>query len=227
MNVQTLSLQTIADKCNEHTKLFYANKPYNPAFCFELLRRALRLLDSAAFAHVYKIYFPQVLRWVYQHSHASLTNQPAEDFAQTAIMQFYFNLRGASFERFSSLDAILQYLKACVHSAIWDFLKKHPPSSMLEDIDMAQLPAEISSLEHNIDRDTILKCVAQTLNDDELIDQFRLWIIYGMKPADIVAAFPDQWQDPRDITVLRQKIKRRLRGDENLPRCLEGYLIPA
>jgi hypothetical protein len=226
MTIQSLPLQDIADKCHEHTILYYANKSYDSKWCFELFRRALALQQDDAFAHMWRIYYPQIERWVRRHPRYRSTNRPAEDFAQDAIMKFWENVRGPKYEDFPYLGALLQYLRLCVHSAICDYLKKYPDVVEYGDDVWIRIKNRLLPLNGNIDTLTILDCVQKALNDGELMEQFVLWIIYGMKPSDIVNEWSG-YDNPQQISRIRQKIKRRLRNDKGLRTCLDGYLPAA
>lgn len=218
MDLTTLPLQMIAEACNDHTSLYYQKKQYNPDYCFELFRRALQLRNNPAFDHLYRIFLPQVMRWIYQHPSYRLTGQSAEDFAQSALMKFYFNLKGSKFEKFSRLDAILQYLKACIHSTIRDFLKKHPPNRIVDNDDNTTSPDP--DPDHRIEWKTLMAYIESILDDEEF-EQFIFWIIYNMKPSKIVEIYPEKWSSAQEISRLRQKIKRKLQSDARLKRFLD------
>ena len=47
-----------------------------------------------AFTYVYRIYEPQVIRWVYNHSQFEQTAEHADYFAGSAMSNFYFAVRG-------------------------------------------------------------------------------------------------------------------------------------
>jgi len=127
MNLSGLSNDDLARFCAEDTTRFHRQQIRDSEHCFELLRRALAESRNDAFTRVYQIYGPQVLRWVYQHGRFHETGETAEYFANQALPNFCFALRGEKFNQFDTLVQVLTNLKICVHSAIAQFLRKEQP----------------------------------------------------------------------------------------------------
>lgn len=226
VTIQTLPLQEIADKCYENTELYYEGKISDPKWCFELFRRALRLGEQDAFTHTYSIFKPQVERWARTYANYRYTNPGTEDFAHEALIKFWLNLKGEKFDNFERLNSLLTYLKACVFTVVRDYQIKGPTILIINpDDDWWQIIGINLPLDFNIDLDDLLDCVEKALNDPELMEQFYLWIIYDMKPSEIVDEL-GQWDDPQEISRMRQKIKRRLQKDKNLRVFLDDRLPP-
>ena len=223
MTLQTLPLQEIADKCYENTIAFYEKKSSDSKWCFELFRRALRLEEQDAFAHIYSIFKPQVERWVRTYANYRYIHPETEDYANEALIKFWLNLKGKKFDKFPRLNSLLTYLRACVFTVVRDQLDIAPP--IHPDDEWWGIVGVITLLERNIDLDELLECVEKALNDPDLMEQFQLWIIYGMKPSDIVEEL-GRWDDPQEISRIRQKIKRRLQKDKTLRDFLDHHLPP-
>lgn len=225
IKMHSVPLPDIAAKCHEHTILFYQGKPNDPKWCYELLRRALKLEDEEAFAHVSRVYQPQVLSWIHHHPRFDPVYAQAEDFAQDVILKFWFSVRGDAFDNFPRLNALLDYLKSIVNSIIQDYYNRKRPPIDINGLDLVELIGKLYPLESRIHINYILGCVEKALNDDVLMEQFELWIIYDMKPREIVKLYKD-WDNPQQISRLRQRIKYRLENSKSLRTCLQGYLPP-
>ncbi len=212
MPASGLSIDDLAQRCTEETQRFNLHQPNDPQFCFELMRRALLLGLPEAFTRVYRIYERQVIRWVYSHSRFDQTGEAADYFADSALTNFYFALRGPRFEQFSSLPQVLTYLKLCVHTAVMQYLRdqKQADSIPLEDI---HEPSYTPDPEANIQADELWKRICQVLPDgaDQLLA--RLAFVQQMKPAQIVTSYPADWDNEREVSVALQRIRRRLRKD--------------
>jgi len=216
MTAAGMPIDALAQRCAEETERFTRHQAHDDQFCFELLRRALADGVMEAFTRVYQIYERQVLIWVYRHTKFAWTGESAEYFAAAALRNFYFALRGAHFEHFTTLPALLQYLKLCVHTAITQHLRDEPPATL--PLDAA---AELSSHE---DPDGALAAAAIWARISVLLldphDRLlaRCVIVQGLRPREIMLAFPGQWRDERTITVAVYRIRTVLRRDPELRR---------
>jgi hypothetical protein len=214
MSLATLTIDDLAQQCADNTEKFFRRIVYEADYCFELLRRALADMQADAFTRVYQIYFPQVQRWIYRHPRFPETNEPADYFANIALSSFYFALRGEKFSRFAQLSDVLAYLKACVHTAISQYLRRTEALIIneLTDSDVNVDPP----LDSNLDAARIWARICELLPDasDRLLADcaFR----QDLKPAEIARVYAQLWPQPRDVSVALQRIRRNLRSDETL-----------
>lgn len=217
MNLSSLSNDDLSRRCAEDTARFHHHQIRDTAHCFELLRRALADGRSEAFAWVYQIYEPQVLRWVYQHGRFHETGERAEYFANQALTNFYFALRGDKFARFDELAQLLTYLKLCVHSCIAQYLRREQALHMT-DLDNESVFAAETDLAEDMQVAELWARVCDLLPDDGDRLLARCVFVQAMKPAQIVRGYPDRWQTPREVSVALQRIRRNLRKDPLLRR---------
>jgi hypothetical protein len=219
MNVTSLSLDEVAQRCAEETRNYNRQQPSDPQYCFELLRRALAEGLAEAFARVYQIYERQVLRWVYAHPRFTQTDESADYFANLALSNFYFALRGPKFGQFRSLPQLLTYLKSCVHTAIAQYRRDQQKLTLasLEDVDeVAEMPNPTIGMEAA----DLWAYICRLLPDER--DQLlaRCAFVLHLKPNQIVAAHPASWRNAREVSVALYRIRHLLRNDPELLRQL-------
>ncbi len=210
-----LSVDELARRCAQETEKFNRRQLSDPQFCFELLRRALAEGNAEAFTRVYLAYERQVLGWVYSHNRFAQTGESAEYFARIALSSFYFALRGDKFRRFSSLPQVLVYLKLCVHTAIAQYLRDQQPhtTGSLNDTDE---PGHTPDLAERANASELWGQICRLLvvaRDRQLA---RCVFLQGLRPRDIVEAYPEHWSSEREVTVALYRIRRILRSDPEL-----------
>jgi hypothetical protein len=206
-------LNDLAQRCAEQTQLFSRREKDDASYCFELLRRALAESLPEAFTHVCQIYLPQVVRWVHRHASFPRTGESAEYFAYAALNNFYFGLRGPKFAALPSLANALAYLKACVHSAVAQYVRDQKKADLvpLED-NLAAQP----NLSADLDADELWAHLCRLLPD--AVDQRLAYAVFvlELKPREIVQALPGFWRDERHVSVDLFRIRRLLRRDPDL-----------
>lgn len=217
MTATRMPLDELAQRCAKETERFNRHQANDPQFCFELLRRALAEGVPEAFTHVYRVYERQALSWVYGHSGFAQTGESADYFARSALSTFYFALRGAKFAQFTSLPKVLAYLKLCVHTAIMQYLRDQRPA-LTTQLDAVGDLAHTPDLAHRADAAELWAHICRLLPDprDRLLA--RCVFLLDLKPRQIVAAHPAEWSSEREVSVALYRIRRMLRGDEELRR---------
>lgn len=221
MDLLTWPVETLAQQCDEETQKFGRQQLSDPRYCFELLRRALADELDEAFTWVYRIYEKQVLKWVYQHQGFEQTNEQADYFANLALSQFYFALRGPKFGRFPSLAKVLTYLKVCVHSAIAQYLRDQHPGETLPLEDAAQFPDQ-HSLDVQLSPGELWAHICRNLPDETDQQLARYVFIQGLKPRQIVEYDTAHWPEERQVSVALYRIRQVLRRDAQIRQWLSG-----
>jgi hypothetical protein len=211
MTLDSMLLSEVVAHCSENTQKYLRQLVTDARFCFELFRRALLEAQQEAFTHVYRIYEPQVRSWIYRHPGFDSTDETSDYFLSLAFANFYFGLCGEKFNQFSSVAAVLKYLRACVWSCISEYLRGQPPP-LLEIND--ELLAEDTP--PGTVADELKEHVRRILPDENDLLLFHLAYTFDMKPAEIYRRHPDLWEDVRAVSVALQRIRRHLRKDDQL-----------
>ena len=104
------------------TEAFHAGRAYDPAYCYELFRRAIEDRDDAAWAAIEQQYKRLILSWVLNRS-PGMDSEDAEAAAQDALSKFWRTLARRSepiAERFDHVGGLLGYLKQCAVTSLID-----------------------------------------------------------------------------------------------------------
>lgn len=213
--VAELPVDALARRCAEETEKYARRDGSDARFCFELLRRAFGQGSGEAFARVYAIYERRVLAWVHQHPRFARSGEEAEFFAGWAFHSCHNALRGEKFARFPSLGHVLAYLKLCVHTSIVQHLRGQ---ARLASVPLDSVPEPVTTPDagEGVDAAELWAHISRQLPDprDRLLA--HCFLVQDLKPRQIVAAFPGQWRDVREVTVAVYRIRQLLRRDPEL-----------
>lgn len=211
MQAAELPIDLLAQRCAEETAKYRYQQPSDPQYCFELFRRALADESSEAFTLVYRIYERQVESWVYGHPRFSETDESPDYFVGWAMRSFYFGIRGAKFANFSSLPALLGYLKTCVHTSIMQYLREQRRTFYIP-IDSVLGLAETPDLTQPLEAGDLWAQILELLPAPE--DQRLAHYVFtlGLKPRQIHAAHPETWANAREVSVALYRIRTVLRN---------------
>lgn len=223
MDVSQLSLDEVAQRCEEETANYWQKLAVDTRYCFELLRRALEDQVQDAFTYVFRIYQPQCARWALGVSGFENTNEPSPDvFVSEAFAKLFRDLRGEKFRQFDALPAVLLYLKKCVVTSILQQLRRRHPDEIESgrEADVEEVQAE-GAFESAVEYEQTWARVCHVLpnQDDQNLADYRYR--QNLKPAEIAHLHPAQWPSAREVSVALQRISRILRKDREL-RAMAG-----
>lgn len=208
-NLPAFTLDELQSRCSDETARYLHRLPNDSQFCFELVRRALEEQISEAFTHIFLIYSPLCASWASNFSGFADTDEPSVDvFVNEGFARLYRDVRGEKFRNFTSLEAVLFYLKRCVITAILQALRKPRPLDLDEDL--------AEAFHAQIEYEQLWQRVCALLVDphDQLLADLRFR--QDMKPAEISAHHLELWPTARDVSVALQRINRVLRNDDLL-----------
>ena len=213
-DVQQIQIYELTQRCADETTKFTRHIDSDTRFCFELFRRALVESLPEAITAVFRIYEPLALRWTYAHRQFLQTGESAEYFSSLAIRTLYLQLRGSRFGQFSTLNAILAYLKRCVYTSVALYVRDYGenPLPIPEHIE----PADPYDPAGEVGAEDLWNHLCTLLPDEQ--DQLlaRCVFVLDLKPRQIVTLYPAIWQSEREISVALYRIRRVLRSDVQL-----------
>ena len=126
-DLQTFALGGIAHRCTEETALFFAHRPHDPRYCYELFRRAILLRNQRAWELIYAEYQPLAAGWINRHSGFPASGEETQYFVNRAFEKMWQAVTPDRFNQFPDLQSLLRYLQMCAHSAIMDRLPRRRP----------------------------------------------------------------------------------------------------
>ncbi|MEP7290389.1 MAG: hypothetical protein ABI835_01345 [Chloroflexota bacterium] len=201
----------------EETQKFLRQFASDTRYCFELFRRAYGDLLEEALSRIYDIYLPMLARHARRHPLYFQSCQDDDYFARVALSSFYRVNRGTRFEeKFSVLPGVINYLYACLHSAIAEDVREN--ARLVESpSDDPDFPSAAPPADPDLqDAPALWAHVISLLPEAEHQRLAYLRFVLAMKPAEIVQQYPQSWATEREVSVALQLIRRRLRKDDHL-----------
>jgi len=228
-HVQTRALSELARQCEKETSQFFQKQGGATHNCLELMRRAISERDEKAWELVYQQYQNLVQHWIQLHPAWPNTGESADYFVNLAFTRFWQALTPEKFAKFRQLNELLQYLKACVHSVIIDYLRTQAARTY-EIIDDTLLQQDGGhqrpDLEQKVMREAHQKEIWEQIAARLHSDKERLIVEYcyalEMKPREVYQQHPEIYQSVVEIYRIKGNILERLKRDKNLKILLEN-----
>lgn len=226
--LSVLPMEYLREACARESKLYYENRAHNPLYCYELFRRAIVLRNEEAWRQIYSQYQPQVACWVRAHRAYPHCNEQVEYFVNAAFAKFWQAITPEKFARFDALDGLLRYLQMCTASVILDHRRTCQKRILLPTLEDAvaqhnpeSLPAA-TPVEQQLDAQALWEEVSELLKNEteRMIAQcvFQL----QMSPRDIIAQYPDHFDDPKQLYRIIENMRKRFRRNAVLCQWLTG-----
>lgn len=215
-------------------------------YSFELFRRALAEQDEAAWYALSQLYHGLVLSWVRHHSKFATSGEEADYFVNRAFERLwrYVALKPGKFDNFTDLASILQYTKMCAHAAVMDDAPAAPIGCTTldpEDAESGQRKEaavgstqvsnaqqeRCSSLKQNnfieIEQTEFWQTIEKFLLDEtERITIFGFFV-EGLKNRELLALYPDHFEDAKQVSNKRTSILRRLSRNDEFRELLQDF----
>jgi DNA-directed RNA polymerase specialized sigma24 family protein len=213
-DLRSLSLSGLAHRCQQESERYFHGQPNEPAYCYELFRRALVEHSDQAWSILHDQYTPLVKGWVEHHSGYTRSGEDSSYFVNRAYEKLWSAIPPEKFARFLDLKSLLRYLQLCVHSVIIDhiraeeFVALEEPTIIIESVE--------DPIIEELQQQDFWQQIQRRLNDER--EQQLLYYRYGLgfKPRQICEYFPAEFPDINEVYGMTQNILARLRRDEEL-----------
>ncbi len=224
-----LTLAGLTHRCAQETELFFKRHVYDPAYCYELFRRALLERNQRAYECLYTQYQPLVAGWVERHPSFPGADEEVQYFVNRAFEKMWHALGAEKFSRFGDLKALLSYLKLCTHSAVIDFARARRLALLDEESSDAALT--IQAGHDDVEEEVIDEGAQQEFWRQinlRLADEKEQAVVFGsfvlaMKPAELQRRYAHLFGDVRDVYRTKQNVLERLRRDPELQTLRADY----
>lgn len=214
--LQRLTVDDLAKHCAAETNSYFQHGSYDPGYCLELFRRAIRDRDERALEVILLQYTPLVEKWVDKwistHPDFSQFQEEEQDFVAQAFERFWRSFTPAKLEKSQSLAAVLRYLQLCVSGVLTDQwrLARH---QMYEDLETGEAAQSFVDELSVIESANLWERISAYLHDEK-----ERQIIYGsyfqeMNPRELIAAYPGSFRDIEEIYRIKQNVLARLRRE--------------
>ncbi|MEA3334467.1 MAG: hypothetical protein U9R25_01055 [Chloroflexota bacterium] len=229
VDLAALNLSGIAHRCAQETTHFFNRKDYDPAFCYELFRRAILHHDEHAHSCLYSQYQPLVAGWVERHPSYPGTGEEIQYFVNRSFEKIWRAVTPEKFERFPNLPSLLRYLKLCTNSVIVDHsrLRRHETVDAEPEEALAGKPRPGPSVEDSAVYESQKKSFWHLFEQRMASEKERLVLhgcfVLAMKPRELQQSYSQVFDDTREIYRIKQNVLARLRRDKELRDILLDY----
>ena len=212
--VGALTIAELARRSHEESSRYWGHETYDERPGHELFRRAIVEGNDAAWAAIYAQYAGMVRRW--------LMSREEDDEAVVEVFErFWHAMDAAKFAHFTSLAAILRYLRACASSVRSDLGRKarqHGETTALDET-LYALPAH-DNVEDTVceiaDGKRLWAIVCHALSDEREREVAYLSYVAGLTPRDIYARHAARYADIAEVYRLKRAALSRLSRSQGL-----------
>lgn len=215
-----LSLAALVSRSRIETDHFYAGRPHDPSFAYELFRRALVGRCEAAWTELYTLYRPLVEGWVRRSGSLPLTGESGDYFVSAAFARFWRALPAERLADFPTLASLLNYLQRCAGCVVIDFARAQSSAHLLpeEAIPLAHHPccAPDEQALSLIERQEFWRFVNQLLHSPAERAVIHGSYVEGLKPSDIFALHPTLFASVNEVYAIKRNVLNRLSRNADL-----------
>jgi DNA-directed RNA polymerase specialized sigma24 family protein len=186
----------------------------NDAFALELITRAIRDSDQAAWSHLVERYRGLVLAQV-RRTPSLIHAENEEYWVHRAFQRFWFAVSADRLPQFTTSRAVLKYLSLCAHSVVMDELRSRKRSRCEGWTETAEeTPA--GGLHQNVAFDQVMAGELWEVVADELLDESERLVAYlslvrDMKPSQIAERLPERFRSVDEVYAIKRNALDRLR----------------
>lgn len=219
---ESLPINELARCCSEETNKFLKQVASNDRYCLELFRRAIIKRDDGAWTCVYQQYAPLVLTWITQRQGATplLGQDGSAPLVNAAFAKFSQALTPVKMGQFTSLAALLKYLKMCVHSVVSDEVRARQARHFEETLEAIEHePAGTDPAEDvvaTLSAQHLWQVIQEELNGEDERTLIYLAYVQGMKPSEISNLYRGFFPTVDDVYRIKRNVLERLRRNRRV-----------
>jgi hypothetical protein len=225
MSLNLLTLSDLNQRCSQESDRFFSRQEYDPSYCFELFRRAIIHRNEFAWELIYKQYQRLVAHWVERHTLVAATDEDSDYFINRAFEKMWRGLTPEKFADFADLKSLLRYLQMCTYSVVVDYMRRKEQATLeaqVNEQDVMGIGGGETAVEYKIltreRRADLWHWLREQLVDDQEYKVIHSSFVLDLKPREIVAQFPESFQDVQEVYRLKEKVINRLRRLDELER---------
>ncbi len=215
MDLQSLNLTDLQQRCAEESSRFFKKLHYDAKYCYEIFHRAIVNRNETAWEALVTQYTPQLRRWFYAHPNHHNSEEEPEFFINGVFLRFHKTIAPHRFLQFDSLAQVLSYLRLTLHNQITDDLRKQraPKVDIDELYDMAD---DTAVADDPLDKREFWALILEHTNNEQEKALVDLMLAKQMKPAEIVAARPDLFDNVTQVYRNKENMMGRWRRNQKL-----------
>ena len=205
-----MSLPVLAAHCIRELITYRRGEPCTDTYGVELIRRATVQGDQEAWAWVQHCFGGVVLNWVRRHpqrAHACRL-ESEEHYVAQAFERFWQATTTNQRLEFSTLAAVLQYLRASLNGALLDTLRVSArPREISRPVPVEPGEPLVEDATSSSEVWDILKTL---LSNPREVRVAYLLFHCGLGPQEIVHVCPHEFDDVREVSYLRRTLMERV-----------------
>ena len=227
-NIPTrLPLDELEACCLREAQRFQRTGQSDSEFGFELCRRALVLQSEQAWSILMRVYGRLVHHWIVTHPNYNHSQEEVDYYVNRTFERLWRNvaLKPHKFDKFSTLGALLSFLKLCAHSAVIDDAPKKAANRELPIADFAESLVDPC----NIRLSTSFQAAFWEQVENHLRNEAERTVIigyfyYGLKNRELAAMYPQLFQNAKQLANLRLTVLRRLARVPAFEQALRAFI---
>lgn len=188
--------------------------------CLELFRRALVEDDQQAWRALYRQYRLLVAKW------GAGSGLDLDDLVNETFARFWRAVHQRGFP-FSSLGAVLGYLKRCARTLVIDAARRSDYQQRvrekLQGVTDPTAPPLDNAILGRLSSQEFLSYLYSRLRDEEETLVFRLSYELCFKPREICQHYPQRFPHVRQVYRIKERILSRLANDPKVRRWRQEY----
>jgi hypothetical protein len=208
--IESLTVADLSRRCAEETARYLRREPSAERFCLELWRRAVVRRDDDAWSAIYAQYEGMVRRWL------NAPKDEEDEDVPTAFARFWHAVDSAKFAGFSSLAAVMQYLKMCAVTVRLERARRARSTGRNEPLDEQTNdvpdPGDMAgAVLARLDAAALWGLVNEVLRDELEHRVIYLSFVLGLTPREICARYGAQFASAGEVYRLKGAAIGKLR----------------
>jgi hypothetical protein len=214
--IESYSVSQLSQRCQEEAARFQHSGHSDPAFCFELFRRALTLHHDPAWSALMGQYETLVSHWAHEFGARDLDDEVAVFVNEAFARMWQYGRKVETAAKLDSLSKCLSYLKKCIWSTVEDHRQRRRQELLVDDWrqlepELPQAAGPEGQLLLKRLRDTLRQLLAETVQgEQEQVVATMLWV-YDLKPRQVHTEHPSLFTSAAEVSQIRKNILKRLK----------------
>ncbi|HEX6481054.1 MAG TPA: hypothetical protein VF043_19615 [Ktedonobacteraceae bacterium] len=207
-----LPLATLLEPGNNELQRFRCKASSDEYYCVENLRRALVEQTDEAWSVLQQCFSETIRIWIRSHPSrdVALLRDSEENYIAQTFSRFWYAVRDHHLE-FTTLPAILSYLRATLSGIITDtlrsYLRLHSREVPLPEPELSGEPC----VEESLENENLWESIQALLLNERERRIFYLLYYCGLKPREVVIRCSQEFADVKEIYSMNANIIKRLR----------------
>jgi hypothetical protein len=213
--LEQMSVAELAERVRTETDRFVRHEPSCDAYAFELFRRAICAQDSRAWEALYAQYYDLLCCWLHRHPAWHTGSGEDEAWVADAFARFWQYVNPERFSTFSSIAAVLRYLKLCVHCVLVDDVRArsrmnlHTRTYTPDDASLAAADT-VEGWIGDLGARALWDAIQAEVRDEAEAVVARECLGVGMKPRAVANRHPAVFSNVVEVYRVKRNLLERL-----------------